>query len=165
MRKTESTTIDGLAVECTQLGFEAADKLWFELLAVATPALGKLEGMDVGMDISKLGPALGAFINSMPEQKAVELKRKLLEGTTVFSEETGRKMPVHDRNNAEVVFTGRLPAYYKVLWFALKTNFEDFFKGDTALFAGLMDQGPESQSTTPTNANTTTEHGSSIGEG
>ncbi len=162
MRKTEEATIDGLQVTCTQLGFEAADLLWFDLLAIVTPAIGKLEGLTAGMDIAKLGPAIGALLNAMPRQKATELKRRILEGTLVLHEASDRKLPVAKKEIAEEIFSGRLPTYYKVLWFSLKTNFADFFSGDTAPFAHLMQLGGlELASTTPTNADTTTEPGNS----
>ena len=149
------TDDDGtIRVFCTQHAAMPGFKLMQRLGKALGPAMGQLKGLALKDDASAAAPALGALFGALNEDEFEALARDLLSGCMV----TGVGPKVVNLNNLEninLVFGGRLLTMLKVMVFAAKTNFADFFKalGTTAKPApspGAPDaSAPANESTSP----------------
>ncbi len=142
--KTE--TIDGHTFEVTQLTAKRAVKLVLRLGKMAGPSLmsvlqAALQGSGAavkqgrpsvagvmtalqGLDVNSLGPALESFFDRVSEQDLDYLQSELLVTATM---DGAPLWPQYD-----VALQGQLGTIFKLLWFALRVQFENFSAGRPA---------------------------------
>lgn len=136
--KTE--TIDGHDFEVSQLTSKRAVRLVLRLGKMAGPSLmallqtalqgsgaavaqgkpsvkGALSALE-GLDVSKLGPAFEGFFDRVSEQDLDYLQAELLATATM---DGAPLWPQYD-----VALQGQLTTIFKLLWFALRVQFENF---------------------------------------
>jgi len=125
MRESQETEIRGMRVITTQLPARKAYALVPKIGAIVGPSIGTLANLDMGADVSTMGPAIGAFFSALDDQDSETLMLKVLSNTIVIAE--GVKYDLSSPDNIDRAFESSFMALFEVLWFVLKVNFSDFF--------------------------------------
>jgi hypothetical protein len=112
--KTETKTIGGMQVMTTQLP---------PLRALGLMSRLRKAGGAAGAEVS-----LAELLLSLPPDESKGLACESLVHTSVIVE--GQKVDLTSESAIDSAFTGRLPALFEVVTFALETTFADF--GDAA---------------------------------
>lgn len=123
--KTETETIDGLEVSCTQFPAMRSLGLMTRLGNALAPMLAVLPaGTSLDSDATDVAPALGHALGALKPEEAQALVRDVVAGTSVIVD--GKRVELTDGARIGVVFDGRLGALLQVAWFAIRVNFADF---------------------------------------
>jgi hypothetical protein len=135
MIKTRSEAIDGKTVSVTQLPGRRALRLKTRLIKLAAPVMGKLfdslptekkgkrASVGTSFDISAahVGGALEKLAEYLTPDEYESLILETLSGTRIDGTEI---TPV----SFDMMFGGELLFMYKVFWFSLRVQYEDFFE-------------------------------------
>lgn len=135
MLKREDKEIDGLTYTCVQFPAMYAFGLLARLAKSVGPALASLSGLSPETELLDAGPALHAALASLDPDDAQKLVIDILKSTSVqIGDATGgRKLEFVDKAKIDEVFSGHLTSMFKVIGFALQTNFADFKLGNDKL--------------------------------
>jgi len=135
MIKTRTETIDGKTVSVTQLPGRRALRLKTRLIKIAAPVMGKLfdslpaekkskrvsAGTSFDISAAHVGGALEKLAEHLAPDEYESLILETLSGTRIDGAEI---TPV----SFDMIFGGELLFMYKVFWFSLKVQYEDFFE-------------------------------------
>ncbi len=148
MLPSETEDFDGLRVTTTMLQPIPGAKLQAKLARALAPAVSSMKGLDVksfdkmlAMDLASLGPVLAALFAELSDSMVETLIRDSLINTFVVGPDDKGVSRRTDLTNLEAVnqaFEGKLAAMYKVIAFAWKVNFADFFGGAFAKLRANM---------------------------
>lgn len=138
-QKTEKKTIGELEVTTTQLPAMKALALSTRLGRAIGPALASAAGLDDGMNVSALAPAVAALFTTLDGAEAQALTKEILQSTTVVHD--GKQIHLGDASMIDHVFTGRLADLFAVVRFALEVNFTDFFDALTSAASAKLAAG------------------------
>lgn len=127
--KTRDTTIDGHTVKVTQHPGRRALRLKSRLVKLLAPSIGtiiqqKVEKgknlLDQEVDMTKIGEAVIALADKLDPDDFENLILEILVSTRVDGKEINEAA-------FDDLFAGEMSLMYKVVFFALQTNFGDFF--------------------------------------
>lgn len=131
MYEAREKEIDGLKVTVTQWPARKALAIKLKLVKAVGPSLGELASSSKGgatsgilnaeIGTDKLGSAIEKLLSALDETTFMTLVTLLMSGVRVNGVE------MSDENAFNVQFTGRLEAFYKIVWFVLEVNFGSFF--------------------------------------
>lgn len=127
--KTKTEIIDGYEVTGTQLPAIQAWKLKAKLLNAIGPALNNSNSnlIDAELNETIIISAIGALAESIDPDKFINLVLEMLHGVYVSGNDLTQKMHIGDREVFNMYMAGKMMLIYKILYFVLKLNFEDFF--------------------------------------
>jgi hypothetical protein len=137
--ETKTREIDGTEFRVTQLGFATSRKLLVRITKSLGPALalfmgaGKISAKDFGEALEGVDDA------------ELEHLSAVLEDVIQFGNGAG-KWPQLDKANREIVFSGRILTFFKVLGFALEVQYADFFDALKARSASVPAGGTPASS-------------------
>lgn len=143
MIQTRAQTIDGHVFEVTQLPAKRAVRLTVRLAKMAGPVLMPLLKLALGaqtkdgskpgaagamatllsMDTDSLGPAVSGFFERCTEQDLDFLQAELLSSATI---DGAPLWPQYD-----MALGGELLTIFKLLWFAMQVQFQNFSQGQS----------------------------------
>jgi hypothetical protein len=126
MLKQDTQEIDGLKFTCTQFPAMRGFTLLGRLIKTIGPAISVLSSADAEADIRDLAPLIAVALKDLDPDAATALAADVLAGTSVIMD---KHVPLDTRANIDMVFSGKLGTMFKVLAFAVKLNYEDFFGG------------------------------------
>lgn len=154
MIHTRSSTIDGHVFEVSQLPAKRAVRLSLRLAKMAGPVLMPLLklalgaqakdgtkpggvgalGALLGMDTDSLTPALEGFFERCTEQDLDFLQAELLSSATI---DGSPLWPQYD-----IALGGQLLTLFKLLWFAMQVQFQNFSQGQSESQSGTTKAFP-----------------------
>lgn len=133
--KQETTVINGTSYTTTQFPAMQAFEMFGRLVKTIGPAFGVLGTADGQAEIASLAPALAGAFKDLDPTAATQLASDILQMTSATF--AGKHLPLTPEN-INIVFSGRLMDMFRVLVFAIRVNYADFFEG-----SGLVaPQGP-----------------------
>lgn len=136
MIKTERTTIDGREVIVVQLTARRSLALKTKLIKLLGPAITKLLAGSKGapklekeIDLNQLSPAIETLVSQLDPTVFFNLVVECLSNTRVSVNTPDQPLTMLDvtEQTFDTIFSGELVTMYKVLWFALRVNYADFF--------------------------------------
>jgi hypothetical protein len=128
MIKTRTETINGKIISVTQLPARRAIRLKARLLKLLAPTFGALfdsapRGRNIlSTDIppAAFGKALEKLAETLQPEEYESLILESLSGTKIDNSDISTQ-------TFDIIFGGELLFLYKVVWFSVKVQFEDFF--------------------------------------
>lgn len=144
---SEEKEIDGLQVEVTKHPAVDGGKLFIELVKAFSPLLKDSSVAEVvskvktvedlkSVKIQDLLPGLGTLFLSLHPDVFEHILVNLFKRTTVICPSEGKngpqqiKVDLTNKNQINLVFTGKLWTMLKVAVFAIEVNFKNFTPGD-----------------------------------
>jgi len=148
--ETKSTDIGGVAYQVTQLPAMRGLKLLNRLGRALGPALADLLGgaeslsSIAQMDLGALGVSVRALFDRLTEDELQFFTATLLENARVtINGQVGPLMPVFDLH-----FAGQYENLFRLLWFALETNYGNFSGGLVGRLVALRGQASPIEAST-----------------
>ena len=145
MIKTEEVVIDGIKFSTTQLPAMRAYPLLVRLIKVIGPALGALAQLPKDAELTAALPQLIGAMSSLEPAEAEKIATDVLALTTAtVPDAAGRLSLVTLSTPAAIdsVFTGSVLLLFKVMWHAIRVNFQDFFGGPSLTAGAAPAQSP-----------------------
>lgn len=134
MLKQETQTIDGLSFTTTQFPAMRAFTLFSKLVKTIGPAITVLSGANPESDVAELAPSIATALKDVDPDAMTILAAEVLSSTSaVMTGPSGAaQVPLNSVDGINLVFMGRLMTMFKVLAFAVKVNYGDFFGGSAS---------------------------------
>lgn len=124
-------TIDGLEVSTVQLPAMRAHRLFWRLGKVAPYVAARVDLFKLDWSsVEGMAPALLELFGRLSVEESEALMREILAGTSVTMD--GKSISLDRVEMIDHVFSGKLPALYSVVAFALVVNYKDFIPGGLA---------------------------------
>lgn len=158
MLEAQTETIDGTAFTISPLPAMKAFLMLQRLGKVLGPALARVAGAVKGDAVDGAGAAdaLVLLFSGLPPEELETIVRDLLAGSLVLGE-GGKAAPLmtggaNGKGVFDVVFQGRMGTLFKLLAFAIRVNYRDFFdalSGKLGAVAAKMQRQFAGSSTSP----------------
>lgn len=159
MIETRETTINEEQYSCTQLPARRALRLQYKLIKLFGPGVslvlrpdmskGKMEGatFTIGINQQAIASAIMSITSQMDDAAFEGLIKEILQGVRKGGRELTDSFIDHE-------FAGDMGTLWKVVWFALGTNYDSFFgdRGFGSLFSDSSEQEAQNTQTTPQTA-------------
>ena len=131
MKEQHTQTIDGCEVLVTLFDYDEAADLSFELASKVAPIATSLaSNANLTVDIAAV-PMLSAIAQTIDAKAWGILLRRLLARVVVTGPfgEGGemQRLELHKPADRNAAFRGRVMLTYKIAWFVMQVNFQDFF--------------------------------------
>lgn len=130
MLKSETRTINGMQISCTQMPVCASYEVAAKVGALIGAGASELKGIDFASfgqsDITQFGPGLSVIMSELV--KDPELPLQLVNGMTVVVDGRLKELSA-TKESVNAVFGGDLKTYLLALKFSLELNFASFFGG------------------------------------
>lgn len=120
MIETKENTIDNYKISVTQFAARRAIKLKTKILKLIGPALISLIGKaESEVNAETLLPAFESFADKLDPDTFIDLLLEILSATKVDGQDFVQMF--------DSEFAGKIDIVYKIVFFALKVNYESFF--------------------------------------
>lgn len=159
MLKSETTTINGVEYEVTQLPYSQGKTLLVRLYKVLGPPLADAIAQAPGVsgdaevsltNFSELSPAISAVVRTLATtvtEKDFDAVVSTLAQFSKVANDQGVLVPL--KSKMEFLFSGNYSALFAWLGFALKVNYSDFFGGQGPLATLLAKAKARPQKVSP----------------
>lgn len=144
--KQAEETIDDLKFTSTQFPAMRALPLLGRLVKTIGPAIAVLSEAKLDSDMSELAAPIALALKDLDPNAVTALACEILASTSVIlvGPQGAANIPLSSVENINIAFEGRLMTMFKVLGFAVKLNFADFFAGSAQSAVALPVIAPPS---------------------